>query len=133
MSLCNTYDANSNLLVTWTAGATTTALSSVSATTTSAEIDCRGYNSLRIESEVTATSSGTFAQTITGSEISGGTFGQIFQNVTNTQTAVVLPSLAAVKKEIYTIQSVIPSFVKITETLSGGTGTITVKITPFNI
>ena len=146
----NTYDASSNLLVSqatalsstidsidvnkMSSGGIVTALSAITATTTSAEIDCRGFNSVRIEAEVTAINGHTCALTITGSEVSGGTFGQIFKDIAGTQTVVALPSLTAIKKEIYIIQGGIPNYIKLTETLSGGTSaTVTVKVTPFNV
>ena len=113
--------------------ATVSALSGVTTTTTSAEIDCRGFNSIRIEREVTAVAAGTFTCTVTGSEVSGGTFGTIYkENSSNVQTAIALPTIDSVKKEVYSVSGGIPSFIKITETLAGGTGTITTKVTPFN-
>lgn len=122
------------------AGGLITAHSAITATTTSAEIDCRGFNSVRIEVETTNVSSTdkVWTPTITGSCVSGGTFGQIFQNVAGTQTALVLPAIsysAGNIKQIYVIQGGIPSFLKITETLSGtnGTSAITVKVIPFNV
>lgn len=121
-------------------GGIVTAHSAITATATSAEIDCRGFNSIRIEVETTNVSSTdkTWTPTITGSCISGGTFGQIFQNVAGIQTALVLPAIAygvGNIKQTYVIQGGIPNFVKITETLSGSNGTsaVTVKAVPFNV
>lgn len=152
----NIYDSNDNLLVSqgtalsstfdsidvnkMSAGGIVTAHSAIVATATSAEIDCRGFNSIRIEVETTNVSSNdkTWTPTITGSCVSGGTFGQIFQNVAGTQTALVLPAIAfgaGNVKQIYIIQGGIPSYLKITETLAGtnGTSAVTVKAVPFNV
>lgn len=112
------------------AGGIVTAHSAITATATSAEIDCRGYKNVRIEVEVTAFASGTNTPSIVGSEISGGSFGSIFRDVAGTMTAYTLPALNAVGKVIYIVKDV-PNFIKITETISG-TLTTTVKVTPFN-
>jgi hypothetical protein len=121
-------------------GGIVTAHSAITATATSAEIDCRGVNSVRIEVETTKVSSSdkTWTPTITGSCVSGGTFGQIFRDISGTQTALTLPTIAfgaGNVKQIYVIQGGIPSFLKITETLAGSNGTsaVTVKAVPFNV
>lgn len=105
----------------------------ITATATSIEIDCRGYNSVRIEIEVTAIAGGgIWTPTITASEISGGTFGTIYNYILDTWTLLELPALSTVVKRIYIIKGGIPNFIKITETLSVGTGTVTVSVVPFN-
>ena len=121
-------------------GGVVSAHSAITATTTSPEIDCRGFNSIRLEVETTNVSSTdkTWTPTITGSCVSGGTFGQVFQNISGTQTALTLPVIAfgaGNLKQIYVIQGGIPSFLKITETLAGtnGTSAVTVKAVPFNV
>lgn len=121
-------------------GGIVTAHSAITATATSTEIDCRGFNSVIIEVETTNVSSSdkTWTPTITGSCVSGGTFGQIFKDISGTQTALTLPTIAfgaGNVKQIYVIQGGIPSFLKITETLAGSNGTsaVTVKAVPFNV
>ena len=113
-------------------GATVNALPAITATTTSSPINLTGYNGARFEVEVTATSSGTWTPVITGSETSGGTYGTIYcQSPTGGgQVALTLPALSSVKKEVYIISG-LPNFVKISETLSGGTGTVNVNVIPF--
>ena len=114
-------------------GSLISALSGVIATTTSAEIDCRGFDSIRIEREITATTSSGWVGTLVGSEVSGGTFAGLAKDVGVTQTAVpALASITAIGKYNYVIRGCIPNFIKITETLGGGSGTITTKVTPFN-
>lgn len=114
-----------------TNGGTVTAISAVTTTTTSAEIDCRGFKNVRIECEVTAISSATWTPSITGSEISGGTFGDIYRDVAGALTVYTIPAQSVTGKVIYIIKDV-PNFIKILETLAGSSGTITVKVTPFN-
>jgi hypothetical protein len=114
-----------------TNGGTVTAISAATTTTTSAEIDCRGFKNVRIECEVIAISSATWTPSITGSEISGGTFGNIYRDVAGTLTAYTIPAQSVTGKVIYIIKDV-PNFIKILETLAGSSGTITVKVTPFN-
>jgi hypothetical protein len=116
------------------AGGLVTAHSAITATATSSEVDCRGFNSVRIEREITATSASGWIATITGSEVSGGTFGAISKDVGITQTAVpALASITAIGKTTYILTGCNTNFIKITETLGGGTGTITTKVVPFNV
>lgn len=111
-----------------------TALTAIEATTTSAVIDCQGFNSIRIEEQILATSSSGWVATITGSETADGTFGALSKDVGVTITAVpASTSITAIGKYFRTISGCIPRFIKITETLGGGTGKITTKVTPFNI
>ena len=109
----------------------TTAHAAITTTTPSAEINCTGYNNVRIEIENTAFTSGTNTPSITGSEVSGGTFGPIFRDVAGTMTAYVLPAVNAAGKVIYNVSGV-PNFIKITNTISG-TLTCAVKVTPYNL
>lgn len=123
------------------AGGLQTALpNTTAATTASAELDCRGFNSVIIEIETNTVSSSdkVWTTTITGSCMPGGTFGQIFQNVAGTQTALVLPTMAFGEgnlKKCFVIQGGIPNFIKLTSTLAGtnGTSKIGVNIVPFNV
>ena len=98
-------------------GGTTLAHNAITATTTSTEIDCRGFKNVRVSCEVTAISSATWTPSITGSENSGGTFGSIYRDIAGTFTAYSMPAQSVIGKNIYVIQN-IPNFIKITKTLS---------------
>lgn len=113
-------------------GGTVTVIGAATAAVTVAnalEVDCRGFKNARIEVEVTSYSSGTLAPTIQGSEVSGGTYGNIYRDVAGTLTTWTLPTLAATGKYTAVITG-ITNFIKIPTT--SGTLTYTIKVTPFN-
>lgn len=110
-------------------GSTVVALDNVAVSSTSAEIDCQGYNSVRIECLVTNSGNHTFS--ITGSETTGETFGSIYNMNSSTPFKIDPGAITSDGKRIYTLNGGVPNFIKVSNTASAGNATV--KVTPYNI
>lgn len=109
-------------------GDVTTAIDAKAATTTSNEIDCRGFNSIIVESIVSGT--GNWALDVMGCAVTGGTFGDCYsQQDAGTFTKMTVTQNADGTRNC--IFKGIPNYVKIEATRTAGT--ITVKVTPINL
>lgn len=104
-------------------GPSITILNAVTATTTSAEIDCRGYNSILVKVEQ---SGGTWDISLQGAMVSGATFVDLY----NGSTQMKATGLTASRMILWTG---VPDFVKVVATLTGGSGSVTVKVQPLNM
>ena len=111
------------------AGGVTVAHSAITGTATSAEIDCRGYNSLLVEANITvATKLWTFK--LTGCLTSGGTFSDVYE-LANTGVMTVMSYQTSTSK-IFLFRG-IPSFVKIVATEDEDGATVSVRVQPLNL
>lgn len=106
-------------------GAVTVAHNAIIATATSSEIDCRGFNALDIQFEVTA-GSGKWDIETTGAAISGGTFKSQFVGSTKAKrlgltanTGFILP--------------ISMNYCKIVATEIDNGATVTIRVTPLNL
>ena len=107
----------------------TVAHNSITGTATSAEIDCRGYNSLLVEVSVSiATKLWTFK--VQGSLLSGGTFVDGYE-LSNTGIMTVMSYQTNASKGF--VFRGIPSFVKIVATEDEDGATCTVRVQPLNL
>ena len=113
-------------------GGATTALNAITATTTSAEIEvgAKGYKHIMLEFTGSGMTSG-YAITLTGSAITGGTFGAIYKQKDD-GTFVATSSITFATNGVlnYVIPFVAVNYLKITGTKTDGT--LTVKVIPFN-
>ncbi len=105
-------------------GTTTTALSLVQSTTTSAAIDCRGFDSVIVEIAVTVAVK-LWTVALSGANAVDGTFNALSTGAT------------AMSKQTNTtycgVWRGVPDWVKVTATEDEDTGKCTVKITPCNV
>lgn len=108
-------------------GAVTTAHSAITATATSTEIDCTGYNTISVECTISGMGTGsTWQIDVIGCAVSGGTFLVVYDDA---HTLMQVSEMGT--SQTHTFRGV-PNYTEITATLSG-TGTITIKVTPFNL
>jgi hypothetical protein len=108
-------------------GAVTTAHSAITATATSAEIDCRGFNSLLIHL-VTASTDKTWTISILGATGSGLTFAPHLDKTTGLADSVIATDISG-----FFVVNDIPDYVKIVATDTDDTSTaMTLKVQPFN-
>lgn len=113
-------------------GNVTVAHNAITVTATSAEIDCRGFNTISVEMACSAFSSGNWAAAIHGCAISGGTFGPCYSPKDDgTNVAQAIAPISANGNTTYYFRG-IPNFVKIVATRTTD-GTLTCKITPMNL
>ncbi|MCL6582717.1 MAG: hypothetical protein K6U11_03690 [bacterium] len=113
-------------------GGVTVAHNAITATATSDEIDCRGYNAISVECEVSNITSGNWVVEILGSAISGGTFGNCYQPKDDGDFAQQkTPTLDANGNKTFYFRGV-PNFVKIRATRTTD-GTLTCRVTPMNL
>lgn len=116
-------------------GTTVTALSAVSATTTSSEISvgAAGYKHVKIELTGASFSSGNFAVTFTGAETSGSTFGAIYKLKSDLSAFATVPSITISSNVVvtYIIENIGVNYLKVVGTRTTD-GTLTAKVTPFN-
>ena len=109
-------------------GAVTTAHSAITATATSAEIDCRGYNSILVEAAISvAVKNWTFK--VQGCMTSGGTFVDWYEQA-NTGTMTLMSYQTNASKGW--VWHGIPDYIKIVATEDEDNATVTVKVQPFN-
>lgn len=110
----------------------TIAHNAITASATSAEIDCRGFNAVSVECEVSSITSGNWLIEILGNAISGGTFGNCFTPKDDgTFVQQKTPVLTINETTTYYFRG-IPNYVKIRATRTTD-GTLTCKVTPMNL
>ncbi len=109
-----------------TKGAVTVAHSAITATATSAEIDCRGYNSLLVHWVSSATDK-TWVISVTGAMGSGLTFVPLLDKVTGLAASEITTDISG-----FFVISNIPDYVKIVATETDDGATVTCKVQPFN-
>jgi len=111
-------------------GEVDSALEDIVVTTTSSEIDCRGFNAISIEMEVIDSTNG-WTVNILGSAISGGTFGYCYTPKDDgTFTQQVTSELYGDINATFYFTGV-PNYVKVEG--EGNDGTLTVRVTPMNL
>lgn len=116
-------------------GDVTTAHAAITATATSAEIDCRGYNSLLVECAVSDITSGNWVVEVQGSAASGGTLG-LYTNLADAAPAGIVnlyksASMNADGNYILIFKGIL-DYNKIVATRTTD-GTLTCKVQPFNL
>lgn len=122
-------DGTASLLVTSSMvskGPITTAHDAITATTTSAEIDCRGYNSLLVHF-VSDASDKKWTISVQGAMGSGLTFVPLLDKATGLAASEITTDISG----YFTISNV-PDYVKIVATEIDDDATVTVKVQPFN-
>lgn len=107
-------------------GSVTTVHGAITATATSNEVDCRGYNSLLVHWISSATDK-TWTISITGAMTSGATFVPLLDKTTGLAVSEVTTDISG-----YFIISNVPDFVKIVATETDDGATVTCKVQPFN-
>lgn len=108
-------------------GPVTTAHSAITATATSAEIDCRGYNSLLIHLE-TASTDKTWTISILGAMGSDLTFAPHLDKATGLADSVIATDISG-----FFVVNDIPDYVKVVATDTDDSSTaMTLKVQPFN-
>jgi len=110
------------------------ALDAVVVTTTSAEISvgASGFKHVAIYLEGSAFTTGNFAFTLTGSAISGGSFGSINKQIdAGTFASIGLPAISTAANFCYVIPNIGVNFLKILATRTTD-GTLTARVVPFN-
>jgi len=113
-------------------GGITVAHNAIVATATSAEIDCRGFNTISVEMAASALSSGNWVGAIHGCAVSGGTFGPCYSPKDDgTNVAQAIAAISANGNTTYYFRG-IPNFVKIVATRTTD-GTLTCTVTPMNL
>lgn len=128
-SLSSTYDSID--VSRQSKGAVVVAHNAIVATTTSAEIDCRGFNTISVECAVSTITSGNWLVEILGSALSGGTFGNCYAPKDDgTFVQQKTPTLNADGTTTYYFGS-IPDYIKILATRTTD-GTLTCRVTPMN-
>lgn len=109
-------------------GNVTTAHSAIDATTTSAKIDCRGFNAILIDVEFSGTANWTFK--VQGSLIENGTYKDCYE-LANTGTQTLM-SYQCNANRMFLFKG-IPDWVKIVATEDANGQTVTVKVQPLNV
>ena len=111
-------------------GSTQTLLSGVTATTSSSEVDCSGYNRAALECAVSEITSGNWTVEVKGCFVTSGTVGSIYALRGSGWEAQITPELDANGVYIFIIEN-LPPFVKITGTRTTD-GTLTAKLILYN-
>jgi len=102
------------------------------ATATSAEIDCRGFNTISVEMACSAFTSGNWVAAIHGCAVSGGTFGACYSPKDDgTNVAQAIAAISTNGNTTYYFRG-IPNYVKIVATRTTD-GTLTCTVTPMNL
>jgi len=115
-----------------TKGSVTTAHDAITATATSFEIGCGGFNAISVECACSAFSTGNWVITILGCALSGGTFGACYSPKDDgTFVAQATPVISVNGNTTYYFKGA-PNFVKILATRTTD-GTLTCKVTPMNL
>jgi len=110
-------------------GSVTTAHSAIEATTTSNEIDCRGFNSVLMWITISAAQHWTFE--VVGCVISGGTFLSCYELAnTGLFAQMITPEIDASRIVVF---HGIPDYIKVVATEVDDGATVTVKVQPFNV
>lgn len=115
-------------------GGTTIALNAVTSTTTSAEISvgASGFKHVKVELLGASFSSGNFVVSLSGCEISGGTFGSIYVlRDDGTFAALGAMTINSNVNVVYVLPNIAVNYLKIAGTRTTD-GTLTARVTPFN-
>jgi hypothetical protein len=114
-------------------GGVTTAHNAITATATSVEIDTTGYNWVSVECAVSAIASGNWAIELTGCAVAGGTYGTLYK-LKDDGTQVAYPSVTLNANGTAILQYFIGgvNYIKVKATRTTD-GTLTCKVTPFNV
>ncbi len=107
-------------------GAVTTVHSDITATATSAEVDCRGFNSLIVHWVSSATDK-TWTISVTGATASGLTFVPLLDKTTGLAASEITTDISG-----FFVISNIPDYIKIVATEVDDGATVTCKVQPFN-
>ena len=117
-------DLNTSLAALNFKGAVTVAHDAIAGTATSAEVDCRGYNSLLVHFASSA-SDKQWVISITGAMAVGGTFVPLIAS------GAVVSSMTTSISGYFVIPNV-PDFVKVVATENADGATVTITVQPFN-
>jgi len=109
-----------------TKGPITTAHSAITDTATSAEIDCRGYNSLLVHF-VSDANDKTWTISVLGAMGSGLTFVPLLDKATGLAASEITTDISG-----FFVISNIPDYIKIVATKTDDGATVTCKVQPFN-
>jgi hypothetical protein len=109
-----------------TKGAITTAHSAITDTATSAEIDCRGFNSLLVHFVSDAIDK-TWTISVLGAMGSGLTFVPLLDKATGLAASEITTDISG-----FFVISNIPDYIKIVATKTDDGATVTCKVQPFN-
>lgn len=113
-------------------GGTITALNGITATTTSDEIDLRGYKHIQLTLVGSAFTSGNFAVALKGDSLTGGAFGDIYQQkADNTYAKIADITVNSSGTVTYIIPNIGCKYLKLTATRTTD-GTLSAYVTPFN-
>lgn len=107
-------------------GAITVAHNAITATATSAEVDCRGFNSLLVHWVSSATDK-TWKISVTGAMGSGLTFVPLLDKTTGLAASEITTDISG-----FFVINNIPDYVKIVATETDDGATVTCKVQPFN-
>lgn len=107
-------------------GAITTAHSAITDTATSAEIDCRGFNSLLVHF-VSDANDKTWTISVLGAMGSGLTFVPLLDKATGLAASEITTDISG-----FFVISNIPDYIKIVATKTDDGATVTCKVQPFN-
>jgi len=110
-------------------GSVTTAHNAITATATSTEVDCRGYNAILIEATISVAAKNWIFK-VQGCVVSGGTFIDCYEQA-NTGVMTLMSYQTNVSK-IFIFKG-IPDYVKIVATEDEDGATVTVKVQPLNV
>jgi hypothetical protein len=110
-------------------GAVTTAHNAITEGATSAEIDCRGFNSILVEVAISVAAK-LWTTKVQGCMVSGGTFIDCYEQA-NTGVMTLMSYQTSTSK-IFVFKG-IPDYVKIVATEDEDAATITVKVQPCNL
>lgn len=106
-------------------GTVTTVLNAISATTTSAAVDCTGYKACHVSVAISGT--GTWQVDLQAALSTDGTYMDVYDN---NDTQLTTGVLSGSRMKMFCC---IPSTVKVVATKVSGTGTCTVRVQPFNV
>lgn len=106
-----------------------TVLSAITETTTSAEIDCRGYNAALVEVAISG-GANNWTFKLTGCLVTGGTFVDLYEQA-NTGSMVAM-SYQCNASRTFLFRG-IPDFTKVVATEDVNGSTVTVKVQPINV
>jgi hypothetical protein len=107
-------------------GAITTVHSAITETATSAEVDCRGYNSMLVHWVSSATDK-TWVISVTGAMGSGLTFVPLLDKATGLAASEITTDISG-----FFVINNIPDYIKVVATETDDGATVTCKVQPFN-
>jgi hypothetical protein len=130
VSLATVLDKNNDSIdvAKMTKGAVVTAHNAITATATSAEIDCRGFNAVLVKADISAAHNWTFK--LQGCMASGATCVDWYEQANTGAMAAMSYQTNASRGWIW---KGIPDFIKIDATEDEDGATVTVKAQPLNV